>query len=291
MIEPWAVVAGAVAGTGVALLIRELWPAPPELGPALARLDGTARGPVTERGASRLERWAEGLPRVPGMSVPHRELDLIGQTPGRFLRDKLMLAFLGLLTPTMVGAAVAAMGVSLPFVLPGFAAVLAAALLWFVPDGAVKDQARAARIEFAHAAAAYLELVALERAGDAGPAEALERAAAVGDGWAFRRIRDALARARVAGTDPWNGLRELAAELDLPGLGDVADIIELSGTEGAAVYGTLRERARSLRTELLADEREAANAVSERMVVPGTLLVMVMTVLVGFPAIVRIFTT
>ena len=76
-----------------------------------------------------------------------------------------------------------------------------AAALFFVPDVDLHRRAAAARDELRHAVCAYLELVALERAGDAGTVEALERAATVGDSPAFIRIRDALTRARARRSD------------------------------------------------------------------------------------------
>ncbi|MGC0417436.1 hypothetical protein [Embleya sp. AB8] len=289
MIPPEMIVSGCVLGTGVALLVRELWPAPPDLGNALHRLSGTPRRRTEEGGGKYDDQLVTLARRIPGFRVPHRELDLVGESVAHFVRTKALMALLGLMLPAFLSAVLLATGIGVAFYVPLFVCLLVAAGMWFVPDFALRDQAKAARIEFQHAAAAYLDLVALGRAGDAGPAEALERAAAVGDGWAFARIQDALARARVGSADPWDGLRDLAKDLDLPELADVADIIEMAGTEGAAVYGTLRARSQSLRTELLANEHEQANADSERLTVPGTMLVVIMGVLLGFPAISRMF--
>ena len=65
--------------------------------------------------------------------------------------------------------------------------------------------------------------------------------------------------------------------------------MRLSGSDGAAVYTTLRARARNLRAELLAEELTRANVDSERMVVPGSVLVTLMTLLIAFPAIFQMF--
>ena len=84
---------------------------------------------------------------------------------------------------------------------------------FFAPDLVVHGQAAEAREAFSAAVGAYLDLVALERAADGAPAEALTRAAAVADSWPFRRIRQALDRARLAGTPPWQALATLASEV------------------------------------------------------------------------------
>ncbi len=61
--------------------------------------------------------------------------------------------------------------------------------------------------------------------------------------------------------------------------------MRISGTDGAAVYDTLRARSKGLRGELLAEDLARANADSERMVAPGSALTMLMTFLVVFPAL------
>jgi hypothetical protein len=287
VISPWSVLAGAAAAGGLALLIAELRPAPPDLRQALDRLH---RAPVDRPlDPDERPRWYDRIGErsltLRGITVPHRELALIGRSPARFMVHKLLFAALGLLMPAYLGAMALLMDVGLPFALPLVAGPLLAGLLFFVPDAIVRGEAKEARTEYLHGIAAYLELVALERAADLGPAEALRRAASVGQGAVFRRIRDALERAATDRLPPWAGLDALAAELGLSPLQDVADIMRLSGTDGAAVYDTLRARARGLRGELLAEDLARANADSERMVAPGAALTLLMTILIVFPAL------
>ena len=95
-------------------------------------------------------------------------------------------------------------------------------------------------------------------------------------------------RAQLTGTSPWQGLAQLAAELRVPELGDVADIMRLSGEDGAAVYATLRARAASLRSALLTDAAAEANAASEHMIMPVAVLGVAFMALLGYPAFSRI---
>ncbi|MHA6765091.1 hypothetical protein [Streptacidiphilus sp. PAMC 29251] len=288
----WLIVAGVVVGLGIGLLAAELRPAPPDLDTALERLHREPVRPSMGRAIQPLgplDRIGARLVGVQGKWIPLPELALIGRTPTRFMAHKLMFALVGLLIPPALLAATSLMGLSLPLELPVVGSLLLAGMLWFVPDGIVRGEAKEARVEYLHGIAAYLELVALERAADCGPAEALSRAATVGRGTVFRRIADALDRATLDRRPPWDGLDSLANELALTPLQDVADIMRISGTDGAAVYRTLRARARNLRSELLAEELAKANVDSERMVAPGTALVTLMTVLIGFPAVYQIF--
>ncbi|MEV0532399.1 hypothetical protein [Kitasatospora sp. NPDC050463] len=287
MISPWSVLAGAVAAGGVALLISELRPAPPDLSQALDRLHRTPadRAPDPDERPSWYDRIGESSIGLRGVRIPQRELSLIGRTPARFMAHKLLFAVIGLVLPAYLAAMAVLLDMGLPFALPLVVGPLLAGLLWFVPDAIVRGEAKEARTEYLHGIAAYLELVALERAADLGPAEALRRAASVGRGPVFRRIRDALDRAATDRLPPWAGLDALAAELGLTPLQDVADIMRLSGTDGAAVYDTLRARAKGLRGELLAEDLARANADSERMVAPGAALTLLMTALIVFPAL------
>jgi hypothetical protein len=82
-------------------------------------------------------------------------------------------------------------GVTPPWPIPTLAAVVLATALFFVPDIDVRRRARAARADLRQTVCAYLELVALERAADAGAIEAVERAATIGESEGFQRIRDA----------------------------------------------------------------------------------------------------
>jgi pilus assembly protein TadC len=295
------VLAGAAAGLGVALVVRELLPAQPQLAAALDRLAPprpnaapTAQEPIGDAASTRrLEtrvglltlRYLSGLPLL---SVPTRELALLRIPVVRHLGQKVLLGLLGLLFPVLFTTVALSVGLALPLAFQALSALVLAAGLFLLPDVEVRRKAAAAREEFARATSAYLDLTALERAAGAGATQALEQAATVGDSWVFVRLREQLTRARLSGTAPWDGLHELASELALPELSDLADIMRLSGEEGAAVADTLRARSRGLRTALLTKEQTRANEDSERMVVPVAVLGLIFLVLLGAPAIVRI---
>jgi hypothetical protein len=101
-------------------------------------------------------------------------------------------------------------------------------------------------------------------------------------------MRRALHRAALAGRKPWADLRELAEQLDIPELRNLADIAA-AAADGAAVYQTLLATARTLRHAELADQRTEANLVSERMSRPLALLVFGLTLFVLIPFMLRMF--
>lgn len=290
MIPVAAVVAGCTVGAGVALLIKELSRPAPALGPALQRLNQPAAPRSESLSEDRDERWgtwlADRLGGLPGVRIPHQNLALVGQSAGKFMLTKVALAGAGLLLPPL--ATIPFLLLGMPLYLPAIVGLAAAALLWITPDLALRDQAKRAREEFAHAMAAYLDLVALKRAGNTSAEQAMEQVAEVGQGWAFARIQEALARSRVDKVPHWESLGRLTAELNLPVLEDLAAIMRQSSDDGASVYATLRSRAKNLRNELLSDQATEANTNSEKMTAPGAFLAVLVMLLIAFPAVIRI---
>ena len=290
MISPAVIAAGAAVGGGIALIVRALVADTPDLTAALARLDGS---PATQANAAGGETWLDdhlGAPLVARLPLDRyrRDLDVVGETGQALAIRKAGYALIGLLFPPVLAATMLLLGVTPPLAIPMVASLTLAGVLFFVPDLDLRRRAAGERLAVRRAVCAYLELVALERAGDAGTVEALERAATVADAAPFARIRDALTRAQLAGRPPWTGLTELADRLGVTELDDLADIMRLSGQDGAAVYATLRARAASLRSQLLAASAAEANAASEHMIVPVALLGIAFMALIGYPAFARI---
>ncbi|MFI8515382.1 type II secretion system F family protein [Streptomyces sp. NPDC085460] len=285
------VTCGAAVGGGIALLVREILPSAPRLGPALRRLDPPlarpgqqqATTPASPLGGAWAGRLAERL------KLPRADLDLLAQPPEQFVTNKVALALLGLLIPLVPAIGWVLMGLSVPLFIPGIVGVLLAPVLWFIPDWAVKTEAAKARTEFAHAAAAWMDLVATRMASNLAADQALEDAARIGHGWAFGRIQEALLRARTEKTSPWTALNDLGTQLNLPVLTDVADIMRLSSDDGAAVYDTLRNRAKGLTNELLTADAAKANADSEKLHTPAALLAVIAMIAMAFPAVLNIF--
>jgi Flp pilus assembly protein TadB len=290
-----AVGAGCLVGLGVTLILWRLVPAHPHLGSALERLDpartpGITAEPCGQHGPQdRVGLWVQRhAPAAAWCKVPTRELAILHIPVHRYLGEKALYAVVGLLFPVVATVLATLLGLTVPFLVPAGASVVLAIALSFIPDYNARDDATRAREEFTRGLGAYIDLVALERAGGAGSTQALETAAEVADSWVFERIREELARARWAGQPPWDGLAELAEELGLPELSDLADIMRLSGDEGATVYQTLRARSASLRTALLTDEHAKANAAGEKMTLPVSALALIFLVLLATPAVIRV---
>ena len=117
--------------------------------------------------------------------------------------------------------------------------------------------------------------------------ERAEVAATVGNSWVFRRLAEELARSRWNGVAPWEALHTLADQLGLTELDDVADILRLSGEEGAAVFEQLRARSAGMRSALL-HELARANEINERLSILMSLLGVIFLALLVAPALLRL---
>ncbi len=290
-----AALSGGLLVLGFVLALWQLVPAQPDLADALNRLSpaytrpAMSAEPAVQARTDRFGLWAmRHLPNAVWGRTPSRELALLQIPQPRFYGEKLTLALLGLAFPALMGTSLTMLGIGLPLVLPVGGGVLLAGVLWFLPNLNATSHAKRARADFTRAMSAYLELVALERNAGSGARQAMEAAAQVGDSWVFHRLGEELARSRWSGQAPWDALHALADELDLRVLDDLADIMRLSGEEGAQVYATLRARGAALRAAIRTDDHARANAMSEHMTVPTVALGGVFVALLITPPLLRL---
>lgn len=293
-----ALAGGALIGLGIALALWRLAPAQPDLADALERLSpaharrgSTAATRVGADPKSRVGFWAiRHLPRLTWARTPSRDLALVRIPPERFYGEKVLYGVIGLLIPPLLAGLLSVLDLGLPVLLPTLASLALAVFMFFIPDIDARADATRARSEFTRALGAYIELVALERLNGAAQRQAMETAAQVGDSWVFHRLDEELAMSRWSGVHPWEALNTLAGELGLPALRDLADIMRLSGQEGAHVYSNLRARSAAMRAAMLNDELAKANATSERMSIPMSLLGVIFMAILIAPALLRVLT-
>jgi hypothetical protein len=280
-----AAVAGAMVGAGLAVLIYALIPASPKLDPALSPMQSAVRRGGHNVGSAVPSRQAIAAwgGRTGWLRLSDLDLDLAGLSQGDVAVRKLTAAAIGFALPGSLVLVLAIFGVRVPFAVPLVACLAVGLGCSMLPDLDVRRRAKQAKRELTRAACMYLDLVALERAASAGPAQALEQAAGIAEGTSFRRIASAMRAAELDGRHAWDGLAELGERTGVAALVDAADIMRMSGQDGAAVYNTLRARAASLRGQILAETTAQAHADSEHMVIPATALVAVFVAFVGYP--------
>ncbi|MBB2909632.1 Flp pilus assembly protein TadB [Streptosporangium becharense] len=302
MNEP--LLAGAVLGLGLFLLLRALFPARPGLVTRLLALDAAREGADVPRArlvmpdeeVSALRRsLGERMARfyaARGWEVRSAKADLalLGKSFEGFLATKALLAVSGLLAfPLLVGWLVV-MGWGLSLTVPLWVALAVAGVFFFLPDVQVKRDAARMRRDFRHVVGSFLDLVAMNLAGGRGVPEALMMAVSVGgsDGeganWAMSRIREALGNARIVGITPWQALGQLGDEINVDELRDLSAALGLVADDGAKVRSSLTARAATMRRRELAEVEGQAGERSQSMLVAQLLLCAGFVIFLSFPA-------
>ncbi len=296
-----ALVAGAVVGLGLYLLVQALFRPEPGIGTRLARLDaarvaGRRRfGPaeqvpvrqdavdrLRDRVGGRLETWADER----GLRLPRLRADLgvLARPLGAHLATKLFFAVGALVWMPLLWAALRLFGLPLPGTVPVVVGLALAAVAFFLPDAQVHGEAQRRRKDFRHVMGSFLDLVAMNLAGGRGLPEALVASATIGDHWAMARIRQALSGARLIGLTPWEALGRLGEEIGVDELRDLAGALTLAGDEGAKIRSSLTARAESLRRRELAEAAGTAAEKSQSMLIAQLLLVTAFLLFLSFPA-------
>jgi len=147
-----------------------------------------------------------------------------------------------------------------------------------------KDAERARRT-FSYALSSYLDLASVLLAGGAGSETALIAAAATGDSWSFKLIRETLETARAGRTPSWRAFGDLGRRLGVVDLERLAGSMQLSGEYGAKVRLSLATQADALRARQIGEIEADAQAATERMGIPTVLLFVGFIALLGYPAL------
>lgn len=287
-----AAVLGALAAVALVCVLAAALPAAPiNLAAAVTALDEGVQPGTGPRGwwSTRLTRLAgySGRSRNRWWGIPAADLDVLGHTAEHYLLRRARWAASSVLGAFAVAGLMWFADLPLPTPILVLAAVLAGAAGSLVPVLAVREDATRAREQFRRATAAYLDLVAQERATGRAPSQALAEAATVADGWVFARITGALGHAMHAGHTPWVALSRLGQRMSVIELADLADILA-TAADGAAIYSTLVAKAASLRTAALAADKTEANVRSQRLALPVALLLVAFLLLVMYPAMIRL---
>lgn len=260
-----AIATGCLLAFGAWALAGASVPAHPRLGDALDLLDGRLPPPAepTGRGVDRVGGWVRSRLRRPVSSETLRRLRMAGRSLDRHFAHKALAGLTGLLLPGLLGL-VLLVTTGSGFEIPAAAGLVLAVVGFVLPDIALRRSDTAVTEDATEALLTYFDLVTLERLANQSGSQALRAAAAVSDVTVFAAVRDALERARLEQRAPYAELQRLGAELELPALVDIADVMALDEA-GAALSGALRARVKELRDAHLTQAKIAAAAVSERM--------------------------
>lgn len=304
------IVIGAIMGLGIYALVRALMPSKRSAVATVARIDAMrARGAAYESshrassgdGDSGSGRMGTLRSRV-GTRVAdfylqqgweqrslRADLAVLDRSWEKFLATKTLLAATGVFFGPFLFAVIWTLGVGKSPIIPVWLALMFGALFFFLPDLEVRRDAANKRRDLRRVIGAYLDLVSMSLAGGRGLPEALMAAAEVSDGWAARRIRSALADARITGISQWQALGTLGEQLGVEELKDLSASLALVADDGAKVRESLASRAETMRHREMAEIEGSAGEKSQSMLVAQLLLCAGFLVFLIFPAAMRVF--
>jgi hypothetical protein len=292
----YAMITGAIAGTGVFLFVWALVPRRRSLAQQLAAFDaGRAAAvarPVVTRGhesefSRRLGSVLATFCAEQGWQFPslRSSLALVGKSFENYLATKMLLAIFGMIFAPVALVMLPLAGIHPPILIPVALGLILSLVFFMLPDLELKQKAEERRRDFRHAVGAFLDLVAMNLSGGRGVPEALMSASEIGQGWAMWRIRDALSNARITGQTPWQALGVLGDEIRLDELRDLAAALALVADDGAKVRESLTARAATLRRREVAELEGEAGEKSQTMLVAQMLMCAGFLIFLLYPAV------
>ncbi len=319
----FAIAVGTLVGIGCIGMIRGLRSEPPTLETIAATLDhwpdtgvapDSAYGPPGPPGSPGPPGppGSPGPPRPPGSLIRTgsaaivefvnrsaltrgrwRSLDpsfaITGDSPDQIASNMLVIGGAGLLAPPSLWLASQVAGLTaIPFGMPVVVALVATPIGFASPVVHLLSRARGRRHHARIVVGSFVDLVVLNLAGGMGIESALLSAAQVSSDWMAERISRSLLLAREGGRPSWVALSLLGEEIGVPELVELSATLQLAGTEGSRIRQSLSARAVALRRHEQADAESAANTTTERLFLPGALLLVGFLLFVGYPAFSRI---
>lgn len=277
---------GALFGLGLVMIWHGRRPYAEPLGAVLGRLgqplpaEASAADSPFDRVAERLER-ANSVQRY--LALVEGEMRVLGRRPVDEVRAMIKTLAVGLAVLPVLAVVGALVGVRVD---PGLVMTLlplVAVGLVFGRVARLRRRTRVRRDEMRAALAAYCNLVGSNLAAGRAVGQSLETAAQYGSGWAFAELRAALAASYARGVPAADTLEELGADLGVDELLEIAGSMRQAGTHGAAVRTTLGFKAKAIRERLARQAEGRAAKVTEHMVGPTLVIVMVLCAFYVYP--------
>lgn len=266
--------AGALIGGGLWAIASGVWPAREPLSVVLNR-SGSPQPEALGRHNldARLGAWARRLTPVDrAIARVRADIRVLGRDPNEQAAQMLTSATTGILWGPFVVLGLVVIGIKVPLVVPVALAVAGGLLGVIAPARELQTRAARRRADFAYGVAAFCDILSSCLASGRTTKEAIDRAAAAGDGGVFSELRLALHAGYLEGKHPWDALADLGAETGLEDLTELAAALVLAGEEGAAVRGIVRARAKIIRERMTSLIEQRGAEAAERMTMPTLVL-------------------
>ncbi len=215
-------------------------------------------------------------------------LRTIDRTPERHIGFLVAASLIGLVTPTLAMVLAAGVGgVEGPanLALPAAAGLILAGLAPLLVHARAMEHAADVHLTLRHQLSAFVDMVTMLLAGNAGHEGALAQAAQAGDGRLFQELRRRMREAGATGRSFIDALDPVASDFDLPELTQIASTGRLAAAEGAPVARSLAAKCATLRSTLAADQEAAARVRTDKVTPPLVGMTVLFMAVIIFPAL------
>jgi tight adherence protein C len=251
---------------------------------------GMAEEPNAPRAGRFIADWLtrHGVQSHPRLQALGPTLTVSGETFEELVTRMLVGGATAIVVPPILWSFAGFSGLAVPLALPIVATGVLVPCGLLLPVVSLLTKAKERRRHFQFVIGTFVDLVVLGLAGGVGVEGALFAASQVSPDWAAQTLARALHASREGGRSPWAALGQLGDELGVSELVELAATLQLAGTEGARIRQALQARAATLRRHEQAEAESAANATTERLFLPGALLLIGFLLFIGYPAFSRI---
>jgi len=232
----------------------------------------------------RLERWRTLVAERFESGLDPVALALVDRTPQMQLGRMAVSSVVAAISTVVVALPVSVVAGHgpLPAVLVALVAAVGAPAL---AQHLTITKVQVERADLRYQLSGYLDLVTVLLAGNLGHEGALRRAADLGDGRLFARLRLRMSEQAIAGHGCTTALAAVGRDLGLMELEQVTTSIDIAATEGAAVARTLSAVCESLRSSLASQQETEARLRTGRLSAPLIGMALLFMGLVMYPAL------
>jgi Flp pilus assembly protein TadB len=226
------------------------------------------------------------LRRHPRLMPTDAELALVGRSAEHHVVLLVLGAFAGFAVPPLLVSVLQAWGVlDLGWFVPLAVALFGAVIVPLAIHASTVETAARVRADLRYQVSAYLDVVTMLLAGNAGYEGALEQAAHAGDGRLFGELRRRMRESGARGASLTDALHQTGVDLGLDELEQVAATAALSAAEGAPVARTLSAKCATLRAALATEQETEARLRTSRLTTPIVGMALIFMALVIYPAL------
>lgn len=241
---------------------------------------------TSDRRLDRIGAKVIGRREVPSSTLT--ALRLLERPAETHVGTLVLAAAIGAATPTLLTVLASQLGVTgglLRWLTTVGVSLLLALVFPAIIHAATMEQAAEVRTGLRHQLSAFVDVVTMLLAGNAGHEGALRVAADAGDGQLFRALRRRMREVSATGHSLVDALDLVADDYRLPELAQIAGTARLAAAQGAPVSRSLAAKCGTLRSSLATDQEAEARVRIDKVTPPLVGMTLLFMAVIIYPAL------